>query len=309
MLDTSGDTRQQLEAAVTHMQANRLREAAEICTDIIGSHPDDADALHLLGTLLLKIGKPAVAIKMLKRAVKCQPNCALAYNSLGVALHRTGFLKDAVSALDKAISLAHDLHQARQNRDAIMAEIDALDDEITLLEERNAAPTVTFSKEEQERSSISLQSLNRAASLYDHFGFLIIEGLYEESFIDGLNNYFRKKYSAYFEDKDYSDALSVGDKRNMVSIGLDGPFNDPLFYGHPLMRPLFERLLGKDYILDSLDAVISLPGATLQQLHSDGGDLFDDNMKSSITIPAYAITMGIPLIEMNTTTGTTRMFQ
>jgi ectoine hydroxylase-related dioxygenase (phytanoyl-CoA dioxygenase family) len=75
------------------------------------------------------------------------------------------------------------------------------------------------------------------------------------------------------------------------------------------MRPLFERLLGKDYILGSLGAVISLPGATLQQLHSDGGDLFDDNMKSSITIPAYAITMGIPLIEMNTTTGTTRMFQ
>ena len=92
----------------------------------------------------------------------------------------------------------------------------------------------------------------------------------------------------------------------MITITLEGPFNNPEIYANQLLLPLFERLLGNDFILQSYGAVISLPGADLQRLHKDTGSLFEDSELVS-RLPSYAITLGIPLIEMNGINGTTRV--
>jgi len=46
---------------------------------------------------------------------------------------------------------------------------------------------------------------------------------------------FESEYSRYFADKAFDDALQVGDKRIMVTLKLQGPFNNPEYYTNPLL--------------------------------------------------------------------------
>jgi ectoine hydroxylase-related dioxygenase (phytanoyl-CoA dioxygenase family) len=143
--------------------------------------------------------------------------------------------------------------------------------------------------------------------LYKHFGYLVLEDLFASHFIDQLNNYFSGKYAKYYEDRMYGDALRVGNRRHMVTVALEGKFNTPELYANTFVMPILYRLLHKDLILYSLGAVVSLPGAKLQHTHRDNYSLFEIDGLDNI-LPSYAITLGVPLIDMNDTTGTTRFY-
>jgi len=75
-----------------------------------------------------------------------------------------------------------------------------------------------------------------------------------------------------------------------------------------------KALLGPDVILGSLGSVVSLPGAEDQKVHQDLVHIFDvpevpeaDPVLLS-RLPAYAITMIVPLVPLNPINGTTRMW-
>jgi len=57
----------------------------------------------------------------------------------------------------------------------------------------------------------------------------------------------------------------------------------------------------------SFGAVVSHPGAEDQHVHSDGGSLFGDSPLEPL-LPPYAITVIVPLVDMNSETGTTRVW-
>ncbi len=74
------------------------------------------------------------------------------------------------------------------------------------------------------------------------------------------------------------------------------------------MLAMLAPLLGKDMLIDSLTCVTALPGARDQGLHRDHGSLFEDGIAANQSLPPYAITVAVPLVDLTKETGTTRLY-
>ena len=157
------------------------------------------------------------------------------------------------------------------------------------------------------------ETTQTAADLFNVHGCLRIKSVFAPGQIRSLHSAFVEKYSTYFENKLFDDALSVGDRRTMVTVAVEGPFNSSRLYANRLIVTLMKRLLGQYLTLGSVGAIVSLPGAKNQQIHRDLPPLFSeqDNREGKFVasaLPPYAVTVVIPLVPLDKETGTTRMW-
>lgn len=94
--------------AFAHLAAGRLDEAEAISRAILASQPNHPGALHCLGLVLLRGGRPDAAVAELSRAASLDPrDTALAAN-LGVALRAAGRIEEAVAAYQAVLRIAPD---------------------------------------------------------------------------------------------------------------------------------------------------------------------------------------------------------
>ena len=105
----------------------------------------------------------------------------------------------------------------------------------------------------------------------------------------------------------HDDALRVGDRRLIITINLEPPFNDPQLFANPYLLPVLEAALDDGFVLGAFGIVCSLASAPAQHRHADGGFLFPRS-GIDMLLPASAITVGIPLLEMNDVHGTTALW-
>lgn len=101
--------------AITHLQAGRHNEAAQICQQIVAIQPDFADAWHLLGVIALQTGQLEGAIHSLERAVRANPADAEAFSNLGIARKSVGQWDDAIECFRSAVALRPDFAEAHYN--------------------------------------------------------------------------------------------------------------------------------------------------------------------------------------------------
>ena len=120
-----------------------------------------------------------------------------------------------------------------------------------------------------------------------------------------------KAYATQFGELTHQSAAAyikeVGDQRLMVALEVAGAFSAPDIFANPVVLSIVDQLLGGDFILGSYVAVTSMAGAKAQRLHTDQQGLFDDPVLDS-AVPAYSVTLIIPLIGLNPTTGSTQFF-
>ncbi len=138
-------------------------------------------------------------------------------------------------------------------------------------------------------------------------GVMIFDDVLPPELVTELHTAYSAQYEAYHQDREFADALAVGDKRTMISIAVDGCFNDPATYANPTAFPMIRKLLGGDVILGSFVSVTSLPGSLDQEPHLDMPVLFEAEHVSP-ELPIYSLTLVIPLVDMNATNGTTAFF-
>ena len=172
----------------------------------------------------------------------------------------------------------------------------------------NIVPTVRLPSEESGNEVIGRETLRNTVDLFYNNGVLLLHNVFSACFVESLHAAYISRYSAYFEDKEHADALPVGDKRFMVTVEVDGLFNTPYLYANPGAFAIIRHLIGEDCILGSFGSVVSLPGAEAQHVHRDHPGLFGDDRIDSV-VPSFAVTMLVPLIEMNEINGTTRTFK
>ncbi len=166
-------------------------------------------------------------------------------------------------------------------------------------------PQISVSDHEHAARAFSEERLDQAADLFRENGALIIKNVFSTKLIEEIREAYFKRYASYFSSANHDDTLRVGNKRFMVTLGMDAPFNDPDFFGSPIILPLMKRLLSDDAILGSYTCVTSLPGAKEQRLHKDHAALFPE--ASNLQLPPFAITMIVPLVDLTEETGTTRL--
>lgn len=97
--------------------------------------------------------------------------------------------------------------------------------------------------------------------------------------------------------------LKVGDMRYMEPIKIEYPFSDCRLFCPQKVHQILIQILGDNLVLDSYTTVISLPGAKLQHVHSDGPTLFGDEI--NVNLPPHAVTLAVPLVDLDEVCGST----
>lgn len=157
-----------------------------------------------------------------------------------------------------------------------------------------------------------------ARQIFASKGVLAIENAFPPKFIGSLKDKLMSDYARDLVhqesdetlnvgDKRSGETLKVGDKRIMVSVEISGVFNTPQLYANPFVFPLMQDSLGEECILGSFVAIAALPGAGDQHIHRDHPLLFNEERIDTL-MPAYAINVIVPLVEINQRYGTTRIW-
>ena len=93
-----------LHVALEHHLAGRPREAEAICRDVLRVDPDDAIANFLLGVALHQTGRLADAISSMEKAAQLAPSAWDVQNHLSIALRDAGRIDEAIAAARRAVA-------------------------------------------------------------------------------------------------------------------------------------------------------------------------------------------------------------
>ena len=105
--------------------------------------------------------------------------------------------------------------------------------------------------------------------------------------------------------------------RYAAVLPFEGPFLDPKFFANPILTAMLSALLGPDYRIGSLEAVISMPLSGEQHQHIDGPIRFDRLIGKTKRVyrgdlsdlPPYAVTLCIPLCDVDEENGPTAIWR
>ncbi|NKB19244.1 MAG: hypothetical protein GKS01_01755 [Alphaproteobacteria bacterium] len=150
-------------------------------------------------------------------------------------------------------------------------------------------------------------AINLAREKYEEAGVLVLDGILPASYIDQLREAFLADYEKTVREKNLRFKSDVGDKRIMLSVDVEGLFNQQRLYANRHAYPVIARLLGNEMIINAFNAVTSLPGSKIQHLHADHPELFWD-AKLDDVMPPFCVSMAIPLVDLNAETGGTRYY-
>ena len=137
-------------------------------------------------------------------------------------------------------------------------------------------------------------------------GAVILEDIVDTALIGQARLAFGTRYARYLDGSKHDDALEIGGRRLQITIDLEPPFDDPWLFANPWVLPILSAALDKDFVLSGCVVACSLPGAPTQHFHADGGILFP-RFGIEQMLPASAIQVAIPLLEMNDIHGTTAL--
>ncbi|MEZ5775813.1 MAG: sulfotransferase [Hyphomicrobiaceae bacterium] len=94
-----------LKSAIARYNAGDLKGAQKELKRILGSHPSNADANHLMGLVALDSGSPPDAVKLISRSIAANGRNALALSNLGRAYKASGRIDEAIASYRRALAI------------------------------------------------------------------------------------------------------------------------------------------------------------------------------------------------------------
>lgn len=108
-------------AAMEVHRAGRLLEAEALYQQALALEPDNADALHLHGLLMVSLGRFGLAAGQVARAIELKPGVAIFHNNYGNVLMRLDRLGEAEQQYRQAIILDSDRVDAMNNLGVVLS--------------------------------------------------------------------------------------------------------------------------------------------------------------------------------------------
>jgi len=143
---------------------------------------------------------------------------------------------------------------------------------------------------------------------FERDGCLVIDRLFDPALIDRVRAEYDRQYGAIDPDAP-PPHLKVGTARMHLPVSLTGALLDPELYANPLLlEALLKPLLGSAFVIDNVNVVTAFPGAGKQRSHRDHPGLFALGTEFGASLPCYALTLAIPLIDLAADCGTTELF-
>jgi len=106
---------QSLQLAAKKIDAGQLPSAQAILQSILQQHPQSAEALHLMGVLAHKTGKPRIAVDLIGKAIEIRPDVAQFHSNRGEMCRLLGRLNEAIRHGEQAIKLSPNQALAHSN--------------------------------------------------------------------------------------------------------------------------------------------------------------------------------------------------
>ena len=97
------NVREALEIAIRLHEDGRLDEAEAVYQKALMGEPNNAEALHGLGVLMVQWGQPDQAIPLLSKALESRPDYSVAYSHLGLAYQAVGRADESIGMFEKAV--------------------------------------------------------------------------------------------------------------------------------------------------------------------------------------------------------------
>jgi ectoine hydroxylase-related dioxygenase (phytanoyl-CoA dioxygenase family) len=159
---------------------------------------------------------------------------------------------------------------------------------------------------ETERAAGALvpEVVEHASGCFRKDGALVVEDIVDPAVIVRARRAFDATYTQLCCERE--DVRGVGERRFMITINLEAPFDDPQLFANPYLLPILSSALDETLVLAAFGVVCSIPSAPAQTVHRDGGTLFGSDIDH--LLPTFAITVAIPLLEMNEVNGTTALW-
>ena len=120
-----------IDVAVQHHTAGELTQAESVYHQILETHPDQPEALHLLGVIAHQKGENERAVDMIEKTLTHRPRFAEAYSNLGVALVELGRFEEAEFSYRKAIEIKPDYVEAHDNLAIALRKLGQLEEAVT----------------------------------------------------------------------------------------------------------------------------------------------------------------------------------
>jgi tetratricopeptide (TPR) repeat protein len=115
-----------LALALQHLRANQLTEAEQHCHQALANDPQQVDALHVLGAILVQQGRLDEAIANFRAVLRKAPHAVPVHNDLGNALRAQGFLEDAEASFREATRLKPSFVEAHYNLGVVLGQLGRL---------------------------------------------------------------------------------------------------------------------------------------------------------------------------------------
>ena len=155
--------------------------------------------------------------------------------------------------------------------------------------------------------AFSSATLDKALLCMRTEGVLVLDDIVNRALILEAREIFMQRYDRYLDGQKHDDALQVGDRRLMITVDLEPPFDRRELLANSWLLSVLSAAFEGDFVLDAYGVVCSLPAAPRQHIHIDGGDLFPQAGLNRV-LPMVAVTVAIPLLEMNEIHGTTALW-
>jgi glycosyltransferase involved in cell wall biosynthesis len=126
---------QALNVALHYYEAGRLEDAEQQYQQILQAYPNQVDALHLLGVIAGRTGRPARAVDYLQATLRLKPDFAAVHNSLGNVFVLQRRLPEAVASFRQAVRCQPDFAAAHSNLGNALRELGQVEQGIASLQE------------------------------------------------------------------------------------------------------------------------------------------------------------------------------
>lgn len=147
---------------------------------------------------------------------------------------------------------------------------------------------------------MTLGEANDVIAAIDERGYAVLPSMFERARVEAI----ARAVGPWVERE--RPLLNVGDRRVMIPLPIAPPLFDEGIVGDPRLLAVLEGLLGEDLILNSYTVVVAGAGAKAQGAHRDHALLYRDDLLGS-ALPPHAVTLVVPLVELDERTGTTAL--
>lgn len=294
-------------SAQDYGQRGEWHRAERLVQDVLARNPSDLDGLTLYCRTMYQLGNLEAAQKAAKTAFALAPKSVAARIAMAIIYLGKLNFSACTDLLQEVFEAEPENSHARELRE-LMGRAQTPISIREIAGQPQGLPCIRLSDQEKSSQQLSPDSLDLLLELFSRHGVVQIDNIFSLDLIGRIQDRFHGEYKDRFSDGGCSDVLQIGEKRYMLTMELDDLFGSEDLVASKILLPFIERVLGEECILSAYTAAVSLPGSTDQPVHKDHCSLFREHGWDS-QIPSFALQLVVPLLPLNASTGTTRVFK